>query len=427
MKSRHALLSFLVPVFSSVLFYTHQVAQAEEVIPGEYIVKFKEPFLNKLTAEKLEIIHSQDQQNKILHHFTTVKNLKHLKLTAKNLASLKKFYGQEIDYIEPVYRVWADNDDSQMEVEDFPFTSKQWGMENTKDIDINIMDAWASTQGDASIVVGVVDTGVDYNHPAIKNHLWKNENEIPGNNKDDDGNGYVDDIFGWDFYSNDAFPNDLSSHGTHVSGVISSELSTKNFIGVAPGVRLMPLRFLGGNGSGSSADAIKAIDYGIRNGAKILNNSWGGGGYSQALKDVIIKAQQNGILFVTSAGNKGINLDSSPKYPASYGLENMVVVAAVNSQGIKNSASNYGPTTVHIGAPGSSIYSTLPKGSYGYMSGTSMASPFVAAVAALIWSSLPDLTYAEVKEILLKSARPLSSLKGKTISGGMVNAGSALE
>ena len=324
-----------------------------------------------------------------------------------------------------------------------------YGLNNTgqtggaSNADINAPEAWNATVGRASTIVGVIDTGVDISHPDLKNNIWTNPGESgkdalgrdkATNGVDDDHNGYVDDVHGWDFVHNDNevySSADGDQHGTHVSGTIAAQ--GNNGIGVA-GVnwhaRIMPLKFIGPYG-GYTSDAEAAIHYAIDNGAKITNNSWGGGGYSQSLKDAITAAQNAGVLFVAAAGNGGTdgigdNNDSSPSYPASYDNANIISVAATDDRDSLAGFSNYGSSTVDLGAPGVGILSTLPGNTYGSYSGTSMATPHVAGVAALVKSANPGLDAGQIKSRILQSADRVSSLQGKTSTGGRLDAARAL-
>lgn len=308
----------------------------------------------------------------------------------------------------------------------------------TSNADINAPEAWDVTTGSASTIVGVIDTGVDINHPDLRNNIWTNPGETGvdslGRNKatngvDDDHNGYVDDVHGWDFFHNNNSVYDRGDgdqHGTHVAGTIAAQ--GNNGIGVT-GVnwhaQIMPLKFIGPTG-GYTSDAEAAIRYAIDNGAKITNNSWGGSQYSQTLKDAITAAQNAGVLFVAAAGNNGVNSDASPSYPASYNNSNIISVAATDNRDGLASFSNYGSTTVDLGAPGVGILSTLPGNTYGSYNGTSVASPHVAGVAALIKSANPSLDSAQIKSRILQSVDKVSSLQGKTATGGRLDAARAL-
>jgi hypothetical protein len=319
-----------------------------------------------------------------------------------------------------------------------PRFGELWGLENfaqtggTNDADIDAAGAWDVNTGSGSLIVAVIDTGVDYTHPDLAANIWTNAGEIPGDGIDNDGNGYIDDVHGYDFFNRDGDPRDDHGHGTHVAGTIGAV--GNNGIGVTGvnwNVQIMPLKFLGAGGSGTTADAIEALAYAVANGAAISNNSWGGDPYSQAMFDAIAAARDAGHLFVAAAGNGNIfgigqDNDAAPFYPAGYDLDNVIAVAAVDHHDNLATFSNYGATTVDLAAPGVNILSTTPGGGYGQSSGTSMAAPHVAGVAALTWDAHPDWSYDQVVAQVLGSVDPLPQLQGLTVTGGRLNAAAAL-
>ena len=347
-----------------------------------------------------------------------------------------------------------------------------WGMESD-DSPINIgpsgttstfgsqaEEAWnAGLTGNRNIVVGVIDSGIDVNHPDLVGNIWVNPGEIAGNGRDDDGNGYVDDINGWDFYHNNntVYDSPGDSHGTHVAGTIGARGG--NGIGVAGvnwNVTMISAKFLHSTSasvpaSGRTSDAIRAVDYltnlKTRYGVNIVasNNSWGGGPYDRAMHDAILRHAKAGILFVAAAGNESANNDSSLNYPANYSTligtsnesaasyESVISVAAITETGSRSSFSNYGATTVDIGAPGSNVVSTLPRdssgsytNSYGSYNGTSMATPHVTGAVALYASKYPSATPQQIRSAILSSATPTPSLRGITVTGGRLNIAAAL-
>jgi subtilisin family serine protease len=342
---------------------------------------------------------------------------------------LKRLEGDlRVAYAEENYLLYAD-----AVVPDDPSFGQLWGLRNTgqtggtADADIDADEAWSVTTGSPDAVVAVVDTGVDYTHPDLSANIWTNPGEVPGNGADDDANGYVDDIRGYDFFGGDANPQDDNDHGTHVAGTIAAVGSNGvGITGVSWRARIMPLKFLGANGSGDTADAVDAIRYATANGARVINASWGGGGYSQALADAIEDADRAGVLFVAAAGNASTDIDSSPTYPASYQTVGLIAVAASDANDEGSSFSNVGRRSVDLAAPGSAIYSTVPGG-YDTFDGTSMASPHVAGAAALALAASPSASPAGLKALLLRTADPLSSPGFYTASDGRLNAGRALE
>ena len=310
-----------------------------------------------------------------------------------------------------------------------PGMSQLYGM--TK---INATGAWNLTTGSRSVVVGVIDTGIDYTHPDLAANMWRNPGEIAGNGIDDDRNGFVDDIYGYNFVNNNGNPMDDNSHGTHVSGTIAAVgNNSQGVAGVNWNTSLMALKFLDSNGSGYISDAIRAVNYATmmksRYGVnvRVLNNSWGGGGYSASLDSAIQASNNAGILFVAAAGNSGTNNDTTAQYPANYSSPNVISVAATDQNDQLASFSCYGATTVDLAAPGVSIYSTVPNNRYAVYSGTSMATPHVSGVAALAWAYKPNATVAEIRNALLQGVDHVSSLTGKVATGGRLNAYNTLQ
>lgn len=288
-----------------------------------------------------------------------------------------------------------------------------------------------ATQGQ-TVIVAVIDSGVDFNHKDLAPYMWKNSKEIPANGIDDDGNGYIDDVVGWDFVNNDNEPiaDDTSTyHGTHVAGIVKqAALLAEQGIQV----RIMALKYLDSSAVGRTSDAIKAIDYAIQNGATVLNSSWGSSNFSSALSDAIERARQAQALFVAAAGNGdpsgvGLNVDSTPFYPAAYPHSNIISVAAVDAKGELAPWSNYGPASVDLAAPGVGISSTRNGNTYGVLSGTSMATPYVSGVAAMIWSLRADLSLTDIKKILFSSGVATPSLQGKVATNAMISRSQALQ
>ncbi len=295
------------------------------------------------------------------------------------------------------------------------------------DADIDAEEAWNITTGSKSCAV--IDTGVDYNHPDLANNMWKNPGEIPGNGIDDDGNGYVDDIYGYDFANNDNDPFD--DHGTHVAGTIAGIGNNRiGTTGINWSAKIMALKFLGKSG-GSTIDAVSAISYAIKMGARCTNNSWGGGPYSQSLYNVIEKAEKAGQLLI-AAGNGdergiGINIDFESYYPPNYGLNNVISVCSTDHNDALSVFSNFGQRNVDLCAPGSRIFSTIPNRSYDIFNGTSMATPHVTGAVMLLWSAFPNLTATEVKTHIMSSAERLINLNGTSVTSGRLNLHHALD
>lgn len=304
----------------------------------------------------------------------------------------------DVEYVvenKKVYALGMPND---------PELSKQWSLAK-----VRAGDAWAHGIGSRQVVVAVTDTGVDYNHADLKDNIWHNSKEIAGNGKDDDNNGFVDDVVGYDFNKSDADPMDETSdknpgHGSHCAGIMGAV--GNNGVGVSgmsQTLSIMAVRFIGADGSGDLMGAAKTIDYAINNGAKVISASWGAAISESNAKPVIeaiSRANDKGVIFVAAAANDGKNNDTTSVFPSNTNLPNVISVAASGSGDAKPSWSNFGIAKVHVAAPGEGIYSTLPKDKYGNLSGTSMATPLVSGLVGLILSHNADLTGPEVKALL---------------------------
>lgn len=348
-------------------------------------------------------------------------------------------------------------------VPDDPYFGKQWGLNNSGQTlagnmgtltgiagaDISAPAAW-EVRHDAPLIVAMLDSGLDLQHPDLVANLWTNPGEIAGNHIDDDGNGYADDLHGWNFVYNTGVPqdDDVDGHGTHTAGIVGAVGNNgRGVSGVAWSVQLMALKFLDSGGSGSIWDAATGIRYAANNGARIVNASYT---YPQACipeipdsteRLAIDYARGKGVLLVAAAGNYGCNNDYTPFYPASHPLANILSVAATDARDRlatwNGGGSNYGPKTVHLGAPGHNIYSTIPlnlRGAepggilgYGFLSGTSMAAPMTSGAAAVVWAQHPEWTYSQVSETLMATVDPLPGLTAKTVSGGRINLARALQ
>jgi len=310
-----------------------------------------------------------------------------------------------------------------------------WGLRNTGQsggtagADIDAVTAWDITTGSASVVVGVIDTGIRFTHQDLAANMWVNPGEIAGNGIDDDANGYIDDVHGINSITGSGNPMDDNNHGTHCAGTIGAVANGGGpHVGVAWNVRLMGLKFLAANGSGSTSDAIECVSYAVARGVKILSNSWGGGGYSQGMFDSIVAARNANVIFIAAAGNESSNNDQVANYPSNYDVANVLAVAALDRNDQLASFSNYGLTTVDIGAPGVSIYSTTAGSdtAYSTFDGTSMATPHVAGAVVLLRAAFPAATFTELKQRLLTAARPVSSLTGKSVTGATLDARASL-
>ena len=333
-----------------------------------------------------------------------------------------------VRFIEPDYIVHTET------VPDDPSFPIQWSLQNTGQqngvpgADIHVTRAWDQVTGSAQVIVAIVDTGMDLTHPDLAGNLYTNPGEIPGNGLDDDGDGYADDVHGFDFASFDSDPTDENGHGTHVAGIIGAMGNNGVGIsGVAWRVQLLPLKFMDASGSGTTSDAIDAIEYAVDHGADVINASWGGGAYSEALRLAIADAGAHGILFVTASGNEGSDNDVYPNWPSALAEANVISVASTDRVDGRSPFSNYGLLSVDLGAPGGAIVSTLRGGGYGVMSGTSMAAPHVSGALALLRSRFPAMPAATMKQVLLASSDRIPSLEGVTVSGGRLDVARMME
>lgn len=315
-----------------------------------------------------------------------------------------------------------------------------WGMTNTSGFGTGADVAWANNHtGSSNVVVAVIDEGINYEHEDLASNCWVNPLETPNDGIDNDNNGYADDVYGWDFSANDksTFDGASDDHATHVAGTIGGVANTVGVVGVNWNVKMISCKFLGASG-GTTANAVKAVDYVTalkKKGVNIVatNNSWGGGGFSTALYDAISRANTAGVLFIAAAGNSGTNNDRTASFPGNYSiankvagktypaLSNMIVVAAIASNGSLASFSQYGAKSVHLGAPGVNVFSTLPFNTYGSYNGTSMATPHVTGAAALYLANNPGASATTVKNAILNSVTKISSLTGKCTTGGCLN------
>jgi len=340
-----------------------------------------------------------------------------------------------VRYVEP-NRLW--HADSLPSSPNDPLFGQLWGLANTGQTvngtagtagaDIGAIQAWQHGTGSPSVIVADVDSGMLTTHPDLAANLWVNPGENCAGCRtdgiDNDGNGYVDDWRGWDFVNSDNLPDDQAGHGTHTAGTIGAVGDNGvGVIGVDPHVSLMPLKFLNANGTGTNANAIQAVLYAVNNGARVINGSWGGGGYSQALNDAIALADAHGALYVASAGNSA---SDAAFYPAAFDLPNVISTAASNNTDTLAWWSTFGDT-VDLAAPGQDTLSTISNGGYGFASGTSMAAPHVTGSAALLFSQHPEATPETIKALLFATATPLPSLAGKVLTGSRLDVGAAAD
>jgi subtilisin family serine protease len=389
----------------------------------------------------------------VIQSFDIPKNLELVEV-AKGISveSALEFYKEDpnVLYAEPDYKQYAfltppptkapaeGEEPSKGKVD--PRLKEQWGLNNvgqtggTVDADINALEMWKNIRGSKSVVLAVIDTGINYKHPDLIKNIWINQGEIPNNNIDDDGNGVVDDVFGYNALEDSGDPMDDHGHGSHCAGVIGAEgQNTFGGSGVMQEATIIGCRFLARNGEGSTSGAIACLDYlrdlktRSKNPVDIFatSNSWGGGPASEALRDAIQAHQDEGILFLAASSNDGENNDydyMQINYPSSYPLANIVAVASTNHSDELSWFSNYGKRTVHVGAPGEDILSTVLGRGYESMSGTSMATPFTAGLAGMIKAYYPDYNYMQVKNLLMAGGTPLRGLANRTVSGRRIRA-----
>lgn len=425
-------------------------AGGSEFVPGELIVKFRAGASDAARGAALRAANAAVSERILTAAMRSAGDAEGLTVIHTSRAvpdAILALRGNpDVEYAEPnwVYHHEATSNDP------YYTDGSLWGMHGdaitpfANPYGSQADEAWAAGHtGSKTVYVGVIDEGIQYNHPDLDGNVWVNPYD-PADGVDNDGNGYVDDVRGWDFANNDNTIYDggtrgsLDKHGTHVSGTIAGRGG--NGVGVAGvnwSVTIISGKFLGRNG-GTTTNAIKAVDYFTSlktlHGLNIVatSNSWGGGGFSQALADAINRGGNAGILFIAAAGNGGNdgvgdNNDVTANYPSNYQCtangtyDCVIAVAAITSTGARSSFSNYGATTVDIGAPGSGIYSSLPYNGYGSYSGTSMATPHVSGAAALYASTHPGATAAEIRNAILGSAAPTASLSGRTVTGGRLD------
>lgn len=443
-------------MFALIISAALQSPDTPAFVEGELLVKFKttlntqaiEVSLESIGAQTIDVI-PQIQVRKV--RITSGKTVSQM---VDELNS-----SDNVEFAEPNYIVTTHVTPND------PNYGSLWGMSNTGQsgglvgADISAEAAWDITTGSADVFVGIIDTGINYDHEDLAANIytnpgedaWSNPNDPnSGNGIDDDGNGFIDDWKGWDFVNNDNDPDDDNMHGTHCAGTIGAiGNNSKGVAGVNWIVKMVPLKFLDSNGSGDTDDAIKAILYASDLGIHVLSNSWGGGGFSSAMEEAIEYANDKGVLFVAAAGNDGGNNDISPHYPSNYDVPNILAVAAsddsdqralwgsggggggdcgigCNSVMAATPGSNYGPNTVDIAAPGKNILSTVP-GSYATLSGTSMATPHVAGAAALVLSKTPGLDTFALKAKLMNSVDRLPAFENIIASGGRLNIAQAVQ
>ncbi|MGZ3774968.1 MAG: S8 family peptidase [Pseudobdellovibrionaceae bacterium] len=433
-------------LFLSILFFVSQKAvcgsntknsfqssQTIRAVPGEFLVElrsdlsqsFMQNTFNELESQfGLSMVHQLPNTNIFLFR---QKNSQ-MALTAEEITQAPLFLSEVLE-VEPNLIF------SASKVPNDPLYSHQWGLKNSgqpilsrkkalKGIDINIEPVWDTFTGSHQVIVAVVDSGINYLHPDLKQNIWVNVAEQNGKQGvDDDNNGFVDDVYGYDFVNHRPNAMDDFGHGSHCAGIIGA--SGNNSAGVAGinwTIRLMPVKFLNNQGNGTLENAVNAMNYAFRNGAQIINASWGAKGTSRLIEKAIFALNKKNILIVAAAGNEMSDNDIKPMVPGSIIAPNLITVAALDNNGQLARFSNYGVKSVQIAAPGVDILSTVLGNNYEYMSGTSMAAPFVAGVSAILLAHDPSLKTKDIKNKLMRKATPLTDLLHKVTSHGMVNA-----
>jgi subtilisin family serine protease len=387
-------------------------------VPGELLVRWK-PTVKALS--RAQAMGPVGATREAVYDLAGVELL-HVDGVSVPEAAARLSLDPRVEYAEPNYLVSIDR------APDDPRYAEQYGLHNTGQTgglpgaDIGAERAWERFTGDPTMLIGDIDTGADYDHPDLAPNIWTNPGEIPGNGVDDDHNGYVDDVHGYDFIHHDGDPRDDNGHGTHTAGTIAAV--GNNGIGVTGVVwraKLVLLKFLGANGSGPTSLAVEALQYAVRLGVRVTNNSWGGGAYSRALEDAIAAAGAAGMLVVCAAGNSRSDTDRAPQYPGALPEDCIITVAATDNADRLASFSNWGETSVDLGAPGVDVLSTAVFGNYKLLSGTSMATPHVTGAVAFLMGRFPRMDAAQVKARLLDFVDPLPGLDGRCVSGGRLN------
>ncbi len=432
---------YQVPVTESQNYNQDEVSESASTEPKITIDPKFDSYIVEFEEDSYETAALQPSGNSLHEYQVSGLSLKNIRTNTFSLKLTGNEYfkkemvqrlgnQRKIKFIEPDYplHLIPQEASEEMEVAATVSTAAQWHHQT-----VQTSSAWQVTKGSQDIVVAVVDSGIDYNHTDLRNNMWKNPREVANNGRDDDGNGLVDDVYGWNYVSNNGKPLTTSGshHGTHVAGIIGATgTASRGVYGEAQKVKLIALKFIGDTGTGITSNAIKAIDYAISKRVFAINNSWGSTNRSQALEAAIKRAEKAGILFVVAAGNgdNGVGYDITRRgyYPAAFTQSNILRVAASKSDNTLTRFSNFGKSLVDVAAPGYNILSTITGNSYMKMSGTSMAAPLVTGLAVLVKAANPNLSFSQIKGIIKNSVDPITSLKTKVSSGGRVNARKAV-
>ncbi|AEV68222.1 S8 family peptidase [Acetivibrio clariflavus] len=403
--------------------------------------------IEKVSEKKRILVKYKNTGNKQKFSNSIKNNSKLSKLKKKKSIEAKRIEIYELDdsnYFDDVVKeLKKDNmveyvqEDLRLSIFEYPEDPKfpdQWALENVGQaiegikgiagVDIGALAAWDKTKGSSEVVIGVLDTGIDIYNEDLRDAIFVNEKEIPGNGIDDDNNGYIDDVKGWDFVNDDNTVYDSATqdkHGTHVAGIIAAQHNLKGVCGISPNVKIIPLKFMS-EGFGYTSDVLEAIEYCEKMNINIVNCSWGSTEENPALREAMANSN---ILFITAAGNYGADSSKHPVFPANYDLPNIISVADIDNNGDIAPFSNYG-ANVHVAAPGVNILSVYPGNNYEMLSGTSMAAAFVTGIAALIKSYDKDISILDIKDRIINNVISSEKLTGKVFSGGRVDALAAL-
>lgn len=422
-------------LFLALFLFSHSLWAGADYVEGRLLVKMKGQAsfhaMNQVRHQKTgDALHLTRSWQSLNMHAVSLKAGQNLQALRADLEA-----DPDVEFVEPDYYLYQQSFGVEPESEISSFQLKSglgFGgpgyIQSSASIQVDEAWGYLSNYND-HVVVAVIDSGVDYNHPIFKETeaIWHNPMEVENSNYDHDGNGYPGDFRGWNFVSGNSNPMDDTDHGTHVAGIILG--AEQNIFGDSlerSRIKIMPLKFLSAAGKGSTSDAIQAIFYAVNNGAHVINASWGGGGYSQALQDAILYAYNNDVFFVAAAGNSAHNNDTQGIYPASYKMPNLLSVAATNDFDYLASFSNYGKESVSLASPGQSILSTLPGGTLGRMSGTSMSAPLAAGIAALMIYENPDITPHQILQVLRETSDRIHQLV-PYVASGRVNALSGIQ
>jgi subtilisin family serine protease len=407
-----------VPFTSSAHIPMSKPSRVQQPAPqyreGELLVRFRAG-VSKPDQEAIIARHGAQKKNDLRGESGIGK----LTVIGRDVSAvaLELLLDPQVEFAEPNFVIAKDD-----VVPNDAHFNEQWALRNTGQnsgqvgSDINAVGAWNTTTGSRSTVIAVIDSGVDFSHPDLVNNQWINP--MPS----EDG-----DLHGWDFVSNSPAIQDEQGHGTAVAGIIAAEGNNSiGTTGVMWRAALMSLRVLDNTGTGDIADAVEAIDYAVGHGAQVINLSWGTVGQSIALKQAIERALRRGVVVVCSAGNSGQDLDTNPYYPASFGLKDLIIVAATDNQDQLASWSNWGSRKATVAAPGTNILTTQRDGGYWSVSGTSAAAPLVTGIVGLLKTSRPPINASLITKVISDGARKVASLSGKVASGGVANASGAL-